>query len=166
MALGLLLFLAISQFGSSAARPDRQVTVTDQDIARLGALWESQYSKPPTDEELDAIIDQHIREEILYREAMNMGLGQNDAIVRRRMVQKILFLSEELVDVESPTDQELQAYFAENRDRYRIAATTSFIHVLLQGRSRWRAGRFLRRRRPLTRLNKQRLERPGLEARR
>ena len=135
LVLGALVFALVSQVGNTDQSRNDMVIVSQQDIARLQSLWQSQYSKPPSDEELSAIIDQHVREEILYRAAMKLGLGQDDTIVRRRLVQKFLFLSEGLVEIEPPSDMELQSYFTENRARYTLPTKTSFLHVYFEADS-------------------------------
>lgn len=129
LVLGALVFALVSQVGNTDQNRDDLVIVSEQDIARLQSLWQAQYSKPPTDEELSAIIDQHVREEILYRAAMKLGLGQDDMIVRRRLVQKFLFLSEGLVEIEPPSDTDIENYFSENLARYMLPTETSFMQV-------------------------------------
>ena len=87
LVLGGLVFIAFSLWGESRDGIDRDVVVTSADVARLEALWQAQYSRPPSADELSAIIDNHVKEEVLYREAMALGLADDDIIVRRRLVQ-------------------------------------------------------------------------------
>jgi len=103
--------------------------VTSDDIEWLGQAWARQWRRPPTEEELRGLIDNHIREEILYREAQEMGLDRDDTIVRRRMVQKIEFLTEDLIDSVEPSEDEVRAHFAENLDVYREAERRTFTHI-------------------------------------
>jgi hypothetical protein len=65
----------------------------------------------------------------LYREALAVGLDQNDVVVRRRMVQKMELLSEDLALLVDPTDRELQAFFRERQQEYRVPPRLSFSHV-------------------------------------
>ena len=97
LGLGALLFILNGVFGNSAP-VDPTITVSEPEIARLAQLFAAQWQRPPTREELDGLVEQQIREEVLYREAVAMGLDQNDTIVRRRLVQKLEFLSQDLVD--------------------------------------------------------------------
>jgi hypothetical protein len=127
--LGAIVFGLASFLSNDLVDQDDQVIITEQDIAHLASLWETQYAKPPTEKELASIIDQHVKEEILFREATKMGLAQDDVIVKRRLVQKFLFLSEQLTSATAPTEEELIPYFAETRDRYGVPSTTSFAHV-------------------------------------
>jgi hypothetical protein len=129
VAIGALLFILSGTLGSSAPVDDT-IVVSTPEIARLVQLFTAQWQRPPTRTELDNLIEQHIREEVLYREAVAMGLDQNDTIVRRRIVQKLEFLSQDLVD-ENPSDAELRAFFGEHSDRYIEPAVISFEHVFL-----------------------------------
>ena len=77
------------------------------------------------------LIDQFVRETVLYREALAMGLERDDVIIRRRLAQKLEFLFQDLADAAPPEDQELQAYFKAHRDRYQDPELLSFTHVFL-----------------------------------
>ena len=81
-------------------------------------------------------MENRIREEVLYREALAMGLDQEDTVIRRRLAQKIEFLTEDLAQAVEPTDQELATYFAENAERYRMAPRLTFSHVYFSVDSR------------------------------
>lgn len=104
------------------------IGVRDQDVQRLSDQWAMQMRRPPTTEELQNLIDQFVREEIYYREARRIGLDVNDTIVRRRMVQKLTFLTEDLATA-APTDlTQLQQYYEDNLDEYRLPDRYSFKH--------------------------------------
>lgn len=141
LALGALIFLFFVIRGEGAGVLDREIVVTSSEVARLEALWQSQYSRLPTDEEREAIIDNHVREEVLYREAMSLGLADNDIIVRRRLVQKFLFLSEDLIEVEAPDEVTLGAWYEARRELYLVSSQTSFRHVYLSEEKRGEASR-------------------------
>ncbi len=84
--------------------------------------------RPPTDQELEGLTQQWVKEEIYSREAQAMGLDQNDTIIRRRLVQKLTFLTEDLASAVLPSDSELQDYYQANLDRYREPARFDFEH--------------------------------------
>lgn len=128
LILGALVFSVFS-FYTGGDGSDKLVVVSATDVARLHSQWTTQYSKQPTPEQLQAIVDQHIRDEILYREARKLNLGEDDIIVRRRMVQKYLFLSESLSAIEDPSEQELEAFYNSNLQQYTIPQKYSFRHV-------------------------------------
>ena len=107
----------------------RTVLVTPAQTERMAALWTTQMGRAPTATELNALIDDHVREEILVREAKRLRLDEGDVIVRRRLAQKLSFLSEDLTALEPPSEAELRRYFEANRARYETPATVSFSHV-------------------------------------
>lgn len=134
LGLGALLFLLNTAFGSSAT-VDPTIAMREPEIERLAQLFAAQWQRPPTREELDGLVEQQIREEVLYREAVAMGLDKNDAIVRRRLVQKLEFLSQDLVD-ENPSEADLHAFFEDNKARFQEPAVLTFAHVYLNPDSR------------------------------
>jgi peptidyl-prolyl cis-trans isomerase C len=107
---------------------DYRIVVTDAERTRLNDQWQAQMGRAPTDQELRGLIEQWIREEIYYREALRMGLDANDTIIRRRLAQKLTFLTEDVASASAPSKETLQAYFADNAERYTIPEQTSFRH--------------------------------------
>ena len=85
------------------------VTVDASRIAGFVSGWQARMNRPPTEQELEAAITQYIRDEILYREAVAMGLGENDPITRRRLAQKLEFLSKDVARLKEPVEGELEA---------------------------------------------------------
>lgn len=130
IALGIVLF-GIYAFASRrlTTNESRIIRITNSDVELLAATFQRQWQRPPTEDELENLIDARIREEVLYREALAVGFDQNDSVVRRRMVQKIEMLSPDLALLTDPTDAELEAFFAERRGDYRISPRFSFSHV-------------------------------------
>lgn len=129
--LGAVIF-GIHAFlrASSNEQSDRyQVQITSSDVDWLRNRWNKLMSREPTPQELQGLIDSMIREEILYREAVAMGLDEKDTVVRRRLAQKMEFLFKDLADMAQPTDDQLTDYFTENQDRYRIPANITFTHI-------------------------------------
>ena len=130
--IGGCIYLAYVLYGTpNGDLEDRTVVV---DSARIGAFisaWESRWKRPPTERELNGLIDQYIREEILYREALGLGLDKNDPITRRRMAQKMDFLTKDIGSSKEPEEGELQRYFEENKDEYRDPDLITFTHIFL-----------------------------------
>ena len=104
------------------------IEVTAAQQQRIVDQWQAQMGRPPTREEADSLLDQWLREEIYYREALAMGLDSNDIIIRRRLSQKLTFLTEDLSDALLATQEELQLFFRENVERYREPVRVSFEH--------------------------------------
>ncbi len=130
LGIGALLFgvfaLVNDEAGSVAAN---RIEITAADVNRLTERWTKQWNRPPTETELKGLIKSHIREEVLYREGLALGLDQNDTIIRRRLAQKMEFLFEDLALQSEPTEEELKAYFDRNKDKYLLPARVSFSHI-------------------------------------
>jgi parvulin-like peptidyl-prolyl isomerase len=130
LVLGAALFALHSLVaGPGSSASDKTIRITDGDVRRLVAAWQLQWRRPPSGDELANLLDDHVREEILYREALALGLEQNDQIIRRRLAQKMQFLSEDAAEDRQPTRAELQTFFEENAERFRQPARTTFTHV-------------------------------------
>ena len=116
------------------AGANRVVTVTDEQIGAIRERWAAQWGRPPTGRELEGLIDEAVREEILYREARQRGLDRGDAIIRRRLAQKMTFLLEDSAGA-PPTGAaeagDIETYYADHAERYREPRRTTFRHVFL-----------------------------------
>jgi parvulin-like peptidyl-prolyl isomerase len=95
----------------------------------MQTAWQKRWNRPPTAQEFDGLVQQYIRETVLYREALTMGLNQHDQVIRRRLAQKLEFLAKDLETLTPPTEEELQAYFEENRDRYQQPKRYTFTQI-------------------------------------
>lgn len=110
---------------------ERTVTVTAEQVDALRARWDAQWGRPPTGRELRGLVDEAVREEILYREALRMDLDRDDPIVRRRLARKMTFMLEDNAELPPPLHGEVADYFAAHVDRYRGPVRTTFQHVFL-----------------------------------
>jgi len=133
---GAALFLLTDALGGDAAE---RIVVSDAERARLAAQWQAQMGRPPTDTELEGLIQQWIREEIYYREARAMGLDEDDVIIRRRLAQKLTFLTEDLATAQAPDEQTLRSYYQANAERYQQPERWSFSHRYFSGERREQA---------------------------
>lgn len=107
------------------------IEVTSADIEWLRSSWEGRMQRKPTPHEFGGLIDNFVREEILAREAYAMGLDEQDQVIKRRLVQKLTFVFEDLAESVEPSDDELQQYAHTNKEKYLIPSTISFTHVFL-----------------------------------
>jgi peptidyl-prolyl cis-trans isomerase C len=111
---------------------DKTIRISAADFSRLGAAWQARWNRPPTQEEMDGLVQAQIREAALYREAVAMGLDKGDPVIRRVLVQKLEGMARDLVELSlSPTDQDLETHLAENQERYRPAAVVTFTQVFI-----------------------------------
>src|SRR5664279_5358246 len=93
LLLGALIFLVVGRTHSSGS--GEKIVVTQRQLESVVVGFSRTWMRPPTQEEMQGLVDDYIREEVFYREAKAMGLDQDDIIVRRRMRQKLEFLSED-----------------------------------------------------------------------
>jgi len=130
LLIGTGLFMLYGWQADDTVRPD-QIIFTEAKIDRLINMWERKWQRLPTQQELQGLIDQQIREEVLYREALAMGLDKNDMMVRRRMSQKMEFISNDLTSLAEPDDVQLQAYLDSHPDKFAIPGRISYSQVYL-----------------------------------
>jgi peptidyl-prolyl cis-trans isomerase C len=129
--VGAILFGADSYFSQLPARVVVDASVRD----RLDKLWEVQTGRPATQIELDSLVKNWIREEVLYREALRLGLDRDDSIVRRRLVQKLGFLVEE-VEEEEDQRRAMEKYYEDNIAKYSLPVRYSFSQIFFGEESR------------------------------
>jgi peptidyl-prolyl cis-trans isomerase C len=131
LLVGLALFALYRALNPQAVEPENRsrIELTEDDLRQLEVGWMAQWRRPPTPEEVRRLVDGKVREEILYREALALGLDQGDTIVKRRMAQKMEFLAEDVSDLRQPNREELKTWFEKNALRFTIAGRVSFRHL-------------------------------------
>jgi hypothetical protein len=131
LTIGTLLFLLFGLTPEPPGEQAKQIMVAEGDVQRLAARFSRTWMRPPTEAELDGLIEGHVREEIYYREALALGLDRDDPMVRQRMRQKLEFLLEDLSDDGAPSDADLRNFLAENAERFSLPPRISFQQVYL-----------------------------------
>ena len=146
LALGAFIFVLDGWLGGSSGdlAQGSAWSSTRSESPGSSRGWTRQWRRPPTEAELRGLIENRIREEVLYREALAMGLDQDDTIVRRRLVQKVEFLTEDMAAQSEPTDEQLSSYLQENHERYQVPARLSFRHIYFNADERGRRSRRMR----------------------
>ena len=119
----------VSDAGFSGNQPLEEIVVTEGHIDALILGFERVWQRPPTEQERDGLVQAHIREEIMYREALAMGLDRDDPIIRQRLQQKLAFLTEDIASLAEPTEVELETFLATNTERFREQTRFSFEQV-------------------------------------
>lgn len=112
-----------------AARNDQRIVVTEAEISGLWQAMSMLYAEAPTEADIRQLVEPRIREEVLYREALALGLDQDDSQIRQRLVEKITFLTEDLLPAEPPTEAELAEFFIANRPAFEAPARLSFEQI-------------------------------------
>jgi hypothetical protein len=137
--------LGLAVFGLHAAlerKPEATETdpylveVSSADIEWIRNLFKKQMGREPTVHDLRGRVHQLIREQILSREAVAMGLDEGDVVVRRRLVQKMEFLFKDLSAMTEPTEDELRNYLAENHSKYEVPPQITFTQIYFNSDSR------------------------------
>ncbi len=132
LVIGAAIFVLYGFMGQKdVEEQERAITITAGEIGWLTAAWEKRWNRPPTDKEREGLIQQYLRETILYREAVAMGLDKDDTVIRRRLAQKLEFLSQDLISPQPPTEEELQSYFEAHIDRYQAPDLITLTHVFI-----------------------------------
>jgi len=129
LLLGAALFL-LFQWRGAASASDR-IVVTRGQVASLTAGFERTWLRPPTPEELQGLIDDHVREELAVREAQAQGLDVGDIVIRRRLRQKVEFLVGEETESAPPTDEELQRWLDGHPALYAREPAVAFRQVFV-----------------------------------
>ncbi len=128
--LGAAVFIAYRLLPASASsnEPDK-IVVTQGQIENLVAGFSRAWQRPPTEEELAGLIKDRVREEVCYREAIALGLDKDDTIIRRRLRQKLEFVSEDISNVTEPSEADLTVYMQAHPDSFRIPQMFTFRQV-------------------------------------
>ena len=132
LLLGAGLFVAyglIGQAGSGGA--PRKIVITQGQLENLAAGFATAWQRPATAEEMAGLVRDLVREEVYCREAMAMGLEKDDTVIRRRLRQKMEFISDDIAAMVEPTDDDLNAYLQAHPDTFRVPQRYTFSHVYL-----------------------------------
>jgi len=130
MFIGAVIYSLYGVFAEPVVEEtDKTIVVTAGEIQWMQTSWQKRWNRPPTAQEFDGLIQQYIKETVLYREALTMGLNKHDQVIRRRLAQKLEFLAKDLVALTPPTEAELLAYFDEHQASYQAPTLYTFTQV-------------------------------------
>ena len=124
---GLVLFVAADAYRRT--NDIYRIQITPERVAALELSYQQQFGAPPTPAAREALIGRYIDEEVLFREGLAMGLDRGDEIVRRRVVQKMQFLQQDLQPPSEPSEQELRSWYNSHVSQYATPARVSFTHI-------------------------------------
>ena len=108
---------------------DRTIRITERELTWLAETSARAWQRRAEREELQGLLAEYLREELLAREARALELDRDDTVVRRRLAQKMSFILEDTARLASPTDADLRARFDADQARFRTPATSSFRQV-------------------------------------
>ncbi len=127
LLIGAALFLYYSQVDDSeTGEGEQRIVVSAGRIEQLAYIFTKTWQRTPTREELKGLVDEFVLEEVYYRQALEMGLDRDDTIIRRRMRQKLEFLTDDTSSLVEAKDEELKKYLADNKDSFRQSGTYTF----------------------------------------
>jgi PPIC-type PPIASE domain len=135
LALGAMLFALYGLAGKRSADAPERIVVSASRIANLADGFARTWRRPPSEQELQGLIEDYIRDEVFYREGRAAGLERDDLVIRRRVRQKMEFLAEDMSAAE-PSDEQLAAYLAANPERFRTEDRITFHQVFLSATRR------------------------------
>ncbi|MCK3779753.1 peptidylprolyl isomerase [Ensifer sesbaniae] len=130
LALALLIFAAHGLLRGDADHPDK-IVVSASKIEQMATVFTKTWQRSPTADELKGMIDDYVKEEVLVRQALELGLDRDDTVVRRRLRQKIEFLNAADAVPVAVTDPELEAYLAANPAAFATDAKLAFEQLFL-----------------------------------
>jgi hypothetical protein len=133
--LGAVLFALFGMFGKNEAEAPAKIVISAARVGTLADGFFRTWRRPPTEQELQGLVDDYIREEVFYREGRAAGLDRDDVVIRRRVRQKMEFLAEDMAAAE-PSDEQLAAYLASNPERFRTEDRLTFHQVFLSATRR------------------------------
>jgi len=144
LLIGAALFLFFGWRSNSAFLPGGQTGTTTAQIAvtrdaldQMNNLFAKTWQRPPTEEEQKGLIEDFVRNEIYYREAIAIGLDRDDEVLRRRLRLKMEFIYEDITSLAEPTDEDLKAFMKKHREKYlpdpQIAFRQVYVNTHKQG---------------------------------
>jgi peptidyl-prolyl cis-trans isomerase C len=131
LLIGAVLFglYSLTPSGPPATAPSKEIRLSLDEIGQLTLLYQSQWRRPPTPQDLERMVENKVQQEILYREALAIGIDKDDEIVKRRMAQKMEFLAEDVAAAREPTTADLRSWYETNSAKFAQPPRLSFRHL-------------------------------------
>jgi peptidyl-prolyl cis-trans isomerase C len=126
---------------SQATADGQQIVISANDIRQMAVAWLAQGRSPLTRDQLQALVDQKVAEEVLFREGLALGLDRSDEIIKRRIAQKMDFLAADVAAMQEPDKAELVEWFSRNSDRFALPPRASFRQLYFSPDKRGAAAR-------------------------
>jgi len=131
LLLGAAIFAAYSLMSNGVGGEPGKIVITQGQLASMREGFTRTWQRPPTREEWEGLIRDRVREDVYYREALALGLDKDDSIIRRRLRQKMEFVTDDLAARTQPTDDELNAYLQAHPDKFRVEQQFTFRQLYL-----------------------------------
>jgi len=131
LLLGLLVFAGFKVTSRNEAGEPSKIVVTQAQVESLVTGFSRTWQRPPTTLELEGLIREYIHEEVCTREALALGLDKDDSVIRRRLRQKLEFISDSVASQADPTEEQLQQYLQAHANSFRGEREFTFSQVYL-----------------------------------
>ena len=131
LLLGVLVFAGFRLTSRNEAAEPGKIVVNQAQIESLVTGFTRTWQRPPTNLELEGLVREYIREEVSTREALALGLDKDDSVIRRRLRQKLEFISDSVASQAEPTDEALQKYLQAHAESFRAQRQFTFSQVYL-----------------------------------
>jgi PPIC-type PPIASE domain len=136
---GLFLLYHFVRGGNETA--PREIVISEPRIEALAENFGRTWMRPPTPQEMRGLVDDYVKEEVFYREAIAMGLDRDDTVIRRRLRQKMEFVSEDAAATAEPTEAQLQQFLTQHPEKFVKPARVTFEQVFVNAEQRGAAAR-------------------------
>lgn len=131
LLIGVAIFAIYELVASQSEPPRDRIVVTEGRAQQLALVFAKTWQRSPSPQEMRGLIDAYVKEEIYYREAIKLGLDRDDTLIRRRMQQKMEFLSEPSDDRLAASDATLQSFYDANQADFLIEPEVEFQQILI-----------------------------------
>jgi hypothetical protein len=129
--LGAVIFAVYGWVSNRSGGEPGEIVISQGQVASMVESFARTWQRPPTSDELEDLVRDRVREEVYYREALALGLDKDDIVIRRRLRQKMEFVTDDVVAQAQPTDDELSDYLKAHPDSFRLAQQFTFAQVFL-----------------------------------
>lgn len=129
LVIGVLLYIGYQSFNNYLNRDQHIIEVNDDEIQMLVQSWEMKWNRPPTAKEREGIINGQVKEIVLYRTAVEMGLDKQDRATRRRLAQQVELLGSGMIQSPQPAEGDLVKYYENHKEEYRKPETVTITQL-------------------------------------
>lgn len=128
LLIGGLLFVLYYSINPDSTEKDT-IIIDDEQVSRMVTVFQKEWNRSPTPDEMKGLLERYIQQEVYYRKALLMNLDHNDEIIRRRLDQKLRFITNDMATLKDPDEKELKDFYQHNKLKYELPKKYSFSHI-------------------------------------
>lgn len=129
LIIGGLLFALYQLFGNKNDGYNNQIIISELEINNTINNWQNRWQRLPSEAELQTVLEQQVRQEVFYREALALDLGKDDPVVRRRLAEKMMFIANDLLVPEQASDSQLIDFMKAFPEKFSKPIVTTFKQI-------------------------------------